>query len=275
MWLISWSSFACAPFASPPEAPDPVPEVVAPVPPPPEPEPEPEPPPTPDLAEHQRPPPEGWVDLRTVLPEARFDVRYHTPDNFTGAPLPGYGVPGAWLREEAAQALARVQAKMKEQGRSLLIYDAYRPLRGTLGMVAWAKRTDQVHLLDGGYIARRSGHNRGQTLDLSVFDVATGEELDMGTAWDTLSEESHTRRATGEAYDNRMFLREAMHAEGFRNYWREWWHYTWGDDKGLPHRDVPYACFEVDEGAWSAPGGWDEPGYDMPTTWTVEACEGR
>lgn len=230
-------------------------------------------PPTPDLATHQRPPPKGWVDLRVALPNARFDVRYHTPDNFTEAPLPGYGVPGAWLRQEPTEALKRVQAKLEAQGKSLLIYDAYRPLRGTLGMVAWAKRTDQVHLLDGGYIARRSGHNKGNTIDLSIVDAETGTEIDMGTPWDTLSEASHTRNAKGEAYKNRMLLRETMHAEGFKNYWREWWHYSFPTEEKLPHRDVPYACFEPDEGAWKAPGGWDAAGYTMPASYDVTDCQ--
>ncbi len=271
MWqLLGWT--ACSLFTAPVlEAPEPLP-VAVPAPPP-APEPEPPPPPTPELAKHQNPPPEGWVDLREVLPDARFDIRYHTPDNFTEAPLPGYGVPGAWMREEPARALAKVQAQLQAQGKSLLVYDAYRPLRGTLGMVAWAKRTDQVALLDGGYIARRSGHNRGNTIDLSVFDVESGEELDMGTAWDTLSEASHTRRATGKALENRMLLRELMHAEGFRNYFREWWHYTYGNDKGLPYRDVPYACYEPEEGAWTAPEGWDDPDHAMPLEWTVRDCE--
>jgi len=271
MWHILPLITACSALTAPAPAPEPPAPAPAPAPAPP-PEPAPEPEPTPDLGAHQNAPPEGWTDLRDVLPDARFDIRYHTADNFTGAPLPGYGVPGAWLRDEPAQALVKVQARLAEQGRSLLIYDAYRPLRGTLGMVAWARRTDQVALLDGGYIARRSGHNKGNTVDLSVFDVATGEELDMGTAWDTLSEESHTRRATGEALDNRMLLREVMHAEGFKNYFREWWHYTWGSDKGLPYRDVPYACFEPDEGAWTAPEGWEDPGHTMPDEHDVTDC---
>lgn len=258
------------PAASAPEAPPP--ELLVPATPPaPEPPPKPKVP-TPDLAVHQRPPPEGWVDLRTAVPGARFDVRYHTADNFTEAPLPGYGVPGAWLQKAPAEALARVQARLEKKGLGLLIYDAYRPLRGTLGMVAWAKRTDQVHLLDGGYIARRSGHNKGHTIDLSVVDLATGQEIDMGTPWDTLSEASHTKNATGEALANRMILRDAMHVEGFRNYWREWWHFSFAMEGKLPHRDVPYACFEPAEGQWKAPAGWEAPGYTMPATYLVSAC---
>ncbi|MEO0603211.1 MAG: M15 family metallopeptidase, partial [Myxococcota bacterium] len=90
--------------------------------------------------------------------------------------------------------------------------------------------------------------------------------------WDTLSEASHTWKAKGDALANRLVLREAMHAEGFKNYFREWWHYTYGNDKALKHRDVPYACFEPGEGAWTPPDGWDAPGYVMPATWTVADC---
>ena len=94
--------------------------------------------------------------------DSRRETRYSVShcQQFHRRPLPGYGVPGAWLREQPATALAEVQKLFNEQGLGLLVYDAYRPLRGTLGMVAWAHRTDQVHLLDTGYIARRSGHNR-------------------------------------------------------------------------------------------------------------------
>jgi D-alanyl-D-alanine dipeptidase len=216
------------------------------------------------------------------VPGVVIDARYHTAENFTGAPLPGYGVAGAWLRAAPAAALARVQQRLAADGLGLLVYDAYRPLRGTLGMVAWAKRTGQVHLLDDGYVARRSGHNRGNTIDLTARVLATGAPLDMGTPWDTLSEASHTKNATGAALANRLKLKAAMEAEGFRNYWKEWWHYTFVEagEPELPHRDVPYGCFEDVEGAWKAPAGWDTPAYVPAASWTVpdplpEACGER
>ena len=221
---------------------------------------------------YDNPPPEGWVDLQAHLPGLRVDIRYHTADNFTGAPLPGYGTPGAWLQQAPADALRGVQDQLHEQGLALLVYDAYRPLRATLGMVAWAKRTDQVHLLDDGYIARRSGHNKGNTIDLSVVDLATGTELDMGTPWDTLDERSHTRNAQGDALHNRMVLRRAMHAAGWRNYSKEWWHYSFAMEGDLRHRDVPYACFEPAESEWGAPAGWDRAGHVMPTTIAPGPC---
>jgi len=214
---------------------------------------------------------DGWVDLRLALKGARFDIRYHTADNFTGAPLPGYGAPGAWLQREPAEALSAVQASLETDGLGLLVFDAYRPLRGTLAMVAWAERTDQVHLLDDGYIARRSGHNKGHTIDLTLVDLSSGEPLDMDTPWDTLSEASHTRNATGEALANRLRLKAAMEAFGWKNYHKEWWHYSFTMEGKQEHRDRPYGCFERFEGAWVAPDGWNRPGYEMPAQWPAVA----
>ena len=216
-------------------------------------------------------PPEGWVDLAVHVPGIVLDIRYHGSDNFSGAQIPGYGVPGAWLRRVPADALVRVQAKLADNGLGLKVFDAYRPLRGTLGMVAWAKRTNQVHLLDDHYISRRSGHNRGNTIDLTVVTLATGAELDMGTAWDTLSEASHTANATGTALENRLLLKGTMRPEGFVNYWKEWWHFVYVEDgeKELPHRDVPYACFEAAESAWTPPVGWERPGWVMKPAWAT------
>lgn len=237
--------------------------------PPPEPVPEPAPPAPED---YLNPPPDGFVDLRGHVPGIRTEVRYHTANNFTEAPLPGYGAPGAWLLKEPADALAKVQADLAKEGLGLLVYDAYRPRRGTLGMVAWAERTDQVFLLDNGYIARLSGHNRGNTIDLTLADLRTGEPLDMGTPWDTLSEASHTKNAEGEALDNRLKLKTAMEAHGFGYYYKEWWHFSYKMDPRPTHRDVPYGCFEPDEGAWSGPSGWNEPGFEMPKEVALEAC---
>jgi D-alanyl-D-alanine dipeptidase len=214
----------------------------------------------------------GWVELQQSIDGLQVDIRYHTADNFTGAPIPGYGVPAAWLRQPPAEALARVQASLHKQGLGLLVYDAYRPLRGTLGMVAWAHRTNQVNLLDNGYIARRSGHNKGNTIDLTLVNLSTNEPLDMGTPWDTLSEQSHTKNATGQALSNRLLLKQEMANQGWQNYWKEWWHYTFPTDEKLPHRDIPYACFEPSEGSWTAPKEWHEPNYVMPATWEAKPC---
>lgn len=228
-------------------------------------EPQPEPPRT------QGQPPGGFVDLAVRIPDLRTDVRYHTPDNFTGAPLPGYGHPCTWLLSDPAEDLARVQADLAAQGRALLVFDAYRPRRGTLAMVAWAKRTGQEELLNG-YIATVSNHNRGIAVDLTLVDLETGEPLDMGTEFDVLDERAHTRNAEGQVLENRLALKAAMEAHGWRNYSKEWWHYTYQVQMRPQPRDVPCSCFEPPEGEWVAPEGWDQPGYEMPMAWEPTPC---
>ncbi|WAS95468.1 M15 family metallopeptidase [Nannocystis punicea] len=187
-----------------------------------------------------RPPP-GLVDLRAALPGACFDVRYATADNFTGAVLPGYEAPGSWLRARPAEALARAQAALGSQGLTLLVYDAYRPVRASLAMVEWAERSGRRRLVDDGYIARRSGHNRGDTIDLTLARAGTCEPLDMGTAWDHLGPESNYARAAGPALANRRLLRRTLQAQGFTPYDKEWWHFTFRDPDAAP-LDIPYAA---------------------------------
>jgi D-alanyl-D-alanine dipeptidase len=208
-------------------------------------------------------PPAGFVDLTERVPGIRLEIRYHTARNFSGAPLPGYGVEGAWMLEQPAEALAAVQAELAKKGLGLLVYDAYRPLRGTLGMAAWAERTGQAFLLNNGYIARRSGHNHGHTIDLTIADLATGKPLDMGTDFDTLSPAAHTMNAKGKQLENRLLLKSVMEAHGFVAYRKEWWHFGF-PIKGTRSRDVPYGCFEPREGKWVAPKGCDQPGFEMP-----------
>lgn len=212
-------------------------------------------------------PPEGFVDLRTFVPDLRVHVRYHGSDNFTGKPLTGYGAPGAWMVEPAAVALREVQASLAEEGLGLLVYDAYRPVRGTLAMVAWAERSGRVDVLDDGYVARKSGHNRGNTVDLTLISLESGEPLEMGTPWDTFSTDSHTANAEGEAAENRRRLVQAMRARGWENYTKEWWHFSFPMQPPPPPRDVPYGCFEPVEGEWTAPPGWNEEGYEPPGHW--------
>lgn len=195
-----------------------------------------------------RTPPEGFVDLVKTVPGLRLHIGYHTSQNFTGAPLPGYGAEGAWLLEPAAQALAKVAQDLAARHLGLLVYDAYRPARASQAMVAWARRTGHADLL-GPYIAPKSGHNHGNTVDLTVVDLTTGVPLEMGTPWDTFAEGSHTANATGQALENRLLLRKAMEARGFRPYNAEWWHFTFPMKKTRP-RDVPYGSLEPDEGHW-------------------------
>jgi D-alanyl-D-alanine dipeptidase len=181
------------------------------------------------------------VDVRSVDRTIRTDVRYATRDNFTGDVLPGYERPLALLRPPAAQALARVQQRLRPRGLGLKVFDAYRPVRATLGMVDWAERSGNQWVLEQGYVARQSGHNVGRTVDLTLVDLRTGRELDMGTPYDTFNEAAHTANATGPVAENRRTLVDAMAAEGFQNYDKEWWHFSIpGPREPL---DVPLRCF--------------------------------
>jgi zinc D-Ala-D-Ala dipeptidase len=178
------------------------------------------------------------TELSQAVPGIALDIRYATADNFTGAPLPGYGVPRAFLRQEAAVALARVQARLAKSGYGLKVWDAYRPVRATLAMVAWCEATGRTSLLDDGYIARRSRHNQGVAIDLTVVELASGRELEMGTPFDEFSTRSHTANATGSVAEHRRLLGDAMAAEGFVNYVSEWWHFSFSVPDPMPF-DLP------------------------------------
>ena len=154
------------------------------------------------------------------------DLRYATSNNFTGAPLPGYLANRAYLRREAGAALARVQRGLRPQGLGIKIFDAYRPVRATLAMVDWTERVNRPDLLKDGYIASRSRHNLGLAIDLTLIELATQRELEMGTPFDTFSAAAHTANASGEAAANRQILKDAMEREGFLNYDQEWWHFS-------------------------------------------------
>ena len=166
------------------------------------------------------------VDVRSLDSTIAVNLRYLGSDNFTGAPLPGYEANRAYLRREAATALARVQQQLRSDGLGLLIWDGYRPVSGTEGMVAWAERTGNMKLFKQGYIARRSRHNMGVAVDLTLVTLDSGQPLDMGTPFDTFSDAAHTANASGVPARNRQRLVAAMEAQGFRNYDQEWWHFS-------------------------------------------------
>ena len=167
------------------------------------------------------------VDVQSVDSTIRVDARYAGANNFTGARLPGYDAPRALLRREVAAALGRVQARLRSGGLGLLVFDGYRPVRATLAMVDWAERTGRADLLNDGYIARRSRHNQGVAVDLTLMDPASGTQLDMGTPFDTFSEAAHTANAAGRVLRYRQILVRAMESEGFTNYEKEWWHFSY------------------------------------------------
>jgi D-alanyl-D-alanine dipeptidase len=168
------------------------------------------------------------TDVRSLDSTIVVDARYAGPDNFTGATLPGYESDKAYLRQEAAAALARVQRRLASGGMGLKVFDGYRPVRASRAMVAWAERTGQRHLVEDGYIASHSRHNLGLAVDLTLVDWSVGgREVDLGTPFDTFSEAAHYASATGRTMRYRQLLRRVMEEEGFHQYEQEWWHYSY------------------------------------------------
>ena len=167
------------------------------------------------------------VELRSVDTTIVVDLRYATPDNFTKAPLPGYEANRAYLRAEAAAALAVVQEDLRLQGMGLKIFDAYRPVRATEAMVAWTQTANRPDLIRDGYIASRSRHNLGVAVDLTLIDLRTKGEITMGTPFDHFSRAAWTKNATGVIAKNRQLLKRVMERQGFVNYEKEWWHFSY------------------------------------------------
>ena len=182
----------------------------------------------------------GMTNLATATPGAELDLRYATKRNFTRAVLPGYCRPLAYLRAPASRALARVQRDVRRRGYTLRVFDAYRPARATRAMVRWAERTGRNWVIAQGYVARRSNHNRGAAVDLTL--VRDGRALDMGTRYDAFTTRSHTLNASGAVLRNRLKLKRAMERSGFRNYRREWWHFDYPPLTGAAALDIALGC---------------------------------
>ena len=210
----------------------------------------------------------GFVNLTDVVPDAIIEARYFGTYNFVGARIDGYLEPVVLYTREAAEALRAVSDDIKARGYRLKVYDAYRPQCAVDHFVRWGKDLadslmrpyfypdeEKAYLFERGYIAERSGHTRGSAIDLTLFDMATGKELDMGGVHDWFGIESHpdyggdpeTGEYTGgvqiteEQFRNRMILREAMLRHGFKPYDCEWWHFSLADE---PYPDT-YFNFPV------------------------------
>jgi zinc D-Ala-D-Ala dipeptidase len=181
----------------------------------------------------------GLVDVHRYAPEIDLDITYAGNDNITGRRLPGYCEEWALLLDPAARDLGRVQRYLRRRNRSLVILDAYRPARATRALVRWAERTGRGHLV-GTYIARRSRHNLGSAVDLTMVRLSDGKRLRMGR-YDALRPGSHTFDASGAVLRNRLALKAAMERFGFTNYWREWWHYE-HRVTGTTYLDLPLGC---------------------------------
>ncbi len=167
------------------------------------------------------------VDVQRVDSSLVVELRYATTNNFTGAKLPGYEGNHAYLRDEAAIALSLANADLHREGFGLKIFDAYRPVRASEAMVAWATQENRTNLLRDGYIAPRSRHNLGVAVDLTLIQLSTGAEVNMGTAFDTFAPAAHTKNARGVIALNRKRLQTVMERHGFVNYEKEWWHYSY------------------------------------------------
>jgi D-alanyl-D-alanine dipeptidase len=174
------------------------------------------------------------VDVRSIDPTIQTDLRYATANNFTGAPLPGYEAPRALLRREAAAALGRVQARLRSQGLGLRVLDAYRPVRASVAMVDWAKRTGNRSLIEKGYIPERSRHNLGASVDVTLVDLATGTEVLGTTAFDNFTGTADTANATAQALGYRKILVQTMESEGFSPFGRAWWHFNYPAEGAVP-----------------------------------------
>jgi D-alanyl-D-alanine dipeptidase len=181
----------------------------------------------------------GLVDIHRFGPGIALDIVYAGKDNITGRRLRGYCEPWALMLEPAARDLGRVQRYLRRRNRGLLVLDAYRPARASRALVRWAERTGRGHLV-GTYIARRSRHNLGSAVDLTLVRASDGKRLRMGR-FDALGPGAHTLDAKGAVLRNRLALKAAMERFGFTNYWREWWHYE-HRVLGTTYLDLPLGC---------------------------------
>lgn len=197
--------------------------------------------------------PSGFVLLSDYVPGIVQEIRYFSTYNFIGDRIDGYEEPCAIITKEAARALKSVSNEMMVQGYRLKIFDTYRPACAVRHFVLWGIEDQDIRmkpyfypelekqeLFMKGYIAKQSSHSRGSTVDLTLLDMKTGKELDMGNPFDLFSELSHpdNRDITDEQYENRMILRNVMIRNGFAPINCEWWHFT------LENEPYPDTYFE-------------------------------
>ena len=187
----------------------------------------------------------GFVLLPDYVPSIIQEIRYFSTYNFVGDRIDGYEEPVAILTKEAARALKSVSNEMNAQGFRLKIFDTYRPVKAVKHFILWGIEDQDLRmkpffypdlekqeLFARGYIAKQSSHSRGSTVDLTLLDMNTGMEVDMGSPFDLFSERSHpdSREVTEEQYENRMLLQKAMIRSGFQPIDCEWWHFTLEDE---------------------------------------------
>ncbi|WCO00770.1 M15 family metallopeptidase [Psychroserpens ponticola] len=185
--------------------------------------------------------PEGFVYAKNVIPDLNIELRYFTTNNFVGDTIDGYKANKLIITAEAVQALQKVQHDLQQQNLCLKVYDGYRPQRAVNHFMRWAKdlndtinkqefypNVEKRYLFREEYIATRSGHSRGSTLDLTIINGITNEPLDMGSPYDFFGKESWVNhdQLSKEQKANRQLLQDVMLKHNFRNYAKEWWHFT-------------------------------------------------
>ena len=183
----------------------------------------------------------GFVLLADFVPQIVQEIRYYSTYNFIGDRIDGYEEPCALLTKEAARALKSVAAEVMVQGYRLKVFDAYRPACAVKHFMLWGIEDQDVRmkpyfypnlekqeLFIKGYIAKQSSHSRGSTVDLTLLDMKSGKELDMGSPFDFFGPVSHPdyKGITDEQYENRMILQNVMTRNGFKTIDCEWWHFT-------------------------------------------------
>ena len=189
--------------------------------------------------------PKGFSYVSEIDATIKKELRYGTSNNFIGKPIDGYLKDSLIISTPAAKALKEIQTKLMLSGLSLKIFDAYRPQQAVNHFVRWAKVMNDTlmkqlyypdvqksELFTLGFIASKSGHTRGSTVDLSIVDVKTNKEVDMGSSYDFFGEKSHPfyKKITEAQMKNRMLLRTIMIKNGFIPYDNEWWHFTLKDE---------------------------------------------
>tara|TARA_B100000795_G_scaffold130589_1_gene97445 strand:+ start:27 stop:701 length:675 start_codon:yes stop_codon:yes gene_type:complete len=185
--------------------------------------------------------PKNFVYLEDIVPSIRIELRYFSNNNFIGKPIDGYNSNSLIITEETAKSLKKIQQELLQKELSLKIFDGYRPQKAVDHFVRWAKvlkdtlmkaqfypKVKKNNLLKNGYIAERSGHSRGSTIDLTIINNKTGKALDMGSAYDFFGIQSHPlyQNISKKQKNNRMLLRNTMLNHGFTPYENEWWHFT-------------------------------------------------
>lgn len=186
-----------------------------------------------------------FIDIKEYIPSIFIDLKYASNDNFTGHIVNGYESPKCLLTIEAARSLRYIQTILNKSGYSLKIYDAYRPQRSVNHFINWSKNlSDTINkryyypnlaksiLFKLGYIASKSSHSRGSTVDITLVDITSGKEVDMGSPYDFFGlESSHDyKNISNTQKNNRKFLLDIMTKNGFSSYSKEWWHYTFIDE---------------------------------------------